>query len=102
MVKEFNEENFEKEVLKNEGIVLVDFFATWCSPCKIMSPVIDEIAEENLDNVSVGKVDVDENPELSEKYGIMSIPTIVIFKNGEITKTFLGVTSKEDIIKEIK
>ena len=102
MVKEFNEENFENEVLKNEGIVLVDFFATWCGPCKIMSPVIDEIAEENIENVTVGKVDVDENPELSEKYGIMSIPTIVIFSSGEIKKTFLGVTNKEDIIKELK
>ena len=102
MVKEFNEENFENEVLKNKGIVLVDFFATWCGPCKMMSPIIDEIAEEKIENLSVGKVDVDENPELSEKYGVMSIPTIVIFSGGEIKKTFLGVTNKEDIMNELK
>ena len=102
MVKEFNEENFENEVLKNKGIVLVDFFATWCGPCKVMSPIIDEIAEEKIENLSVGKVDVDENPELSEKYGVMSIPTIVIFSGGEIKKTFLGVTNKEDIMNELK
>lgn len=102
MVKELNDKNFENEVLKSDKVAVVDFFATWCGPCKVMSPIIDEIAEENPENIIVGKVDVDENPELSEKYGIMSIPTIVIFSGGEIKKTFLGVTNKEDIMNELK
>ena len=94
-VKVFNEENFESEVLNEKGFVIVDFFATWCGPCKIMSGIIDEIAEE-LD-VKVGKVDVDESSKIAGKYEIMSIPTIIIFKNGEIVKTFVGVTDKEEI-----
>lgn len=102
MVIELNDNNFENEVIKAKEIVLVDFFATWCNPCKIMSPVIDEIAKSSIPNVKVGKVDVDESSELAEKYEIMSIPTIAIFKNGEIVKSFLGVTDKEDIIKELK
>ena len=96
MVNQFNEENFEKEVLKSEGIVLVDFYADWCGPCKMMSPVIDTIAEEN-GNVKVGKINVDENPDLAEKYNIMSIPTIMVFKAGNLVKTFVGVTQKEQI-----
>lgn len=97
MVNKFTVENFEDEVEKSNKTVLVDFYADWCGPCKTMSPIIDEIAEENLDNVKVGKVNCDENMELVEKYGIMSIPTILVFKNGNITKSFLGVTDKEEI-----
>ena len=98
MVKVFNEENFENEVLKSEETALIDFYADWCGPCKMMSPVIDKIAEEKS-NVKVGKINVDENPNLAEKYNIMSIPTIMIFKNGNLVKTFVGVTSKEQIIE---
>jgi len=101
MVNQFNEENFEKEVLKSEGIVLVDFYADWCGPCKMMSPVIDTIAEEN-GNVKVGKINVDENPDLAEKYNIMSIPTIMVFKAGNLVKTFVGVTQKEQIMEVLK
>lgn len=97
MVLEINEENFEEEVLKSDKKVLIDFFATWCGPCKMMSPIIDEIAEELKDQVKVGKIDSDENMSLAEKYGIMSIPTIMIFSNGEVEKTFIGVTDKEEI-----
>ena len=96
-VNVFNEENFEKEVMNSEGTVLVDFYADWCGPCKMMSPIIDEIAEEGIPNLKVGKVNVDENQDLAEKYGIMSIPTILVFKNGNIAKTFVGVTAKEEI-----
>ncbi len=97
MSLEFNESNFEAEVLNYEGTVLVDMFAEWCEPCQVMSPIIDEIAEENLENVKVGKIDVDENMELAEKYGVVSIPTILIIKKGEVVKTFLGITDKEEI-----
>ena len=95
-VKVFNENNFDEEVKKDKGTVLVDFYADWCGPCKIMSPVIDNIAEEN-ENIKVGKVNVDESPSLAEEFQVMSIPTIVVFKNGTITKTFVGITDKEEI-----
>ena len=95
-VNVLNVENFEEEVLKYEGTVLVDFYADWCGPCKIMSPIIDKISEE-VENIKVGKVNVDDNGSLAEKYGIMSIPTIIIFKNGNPVKSFLGVTDKEEI-----
>ena len=96
-----NEENFEDEVMKCERPVLVDFFAEWCGPCKMMSPVIDKIAEELGESVKVGKVNTDENMDLAERFNIMSIPTIMIFKNGEVTKTFNGVTSKSDILSAL-
>ena len=102
MVNKFTVENFEDEVEKSNGIVLVDFYADWCGPCKMMSPIIDSIAEENLENVKVGKVNCDENGELAQKFGIMSIPTILIFKNGNLVKSFVGVTSKAEIIKELQ
>ena len=89
------------ELIKGE-LVVVDFYADWCGPCKMMSPIIDSIAEENLENVQVGKVNCDENGELAQKFGIMSIPTILIFKNGNLVKSFVGVTSKEEIIKELQ
>ena len=90
-------ENYESEVLKSEKTVLIDFYADWCGPCKMMSPVIDEIAEEMKETIKVGKINVDENQDLAMEYGVMSIPTIVILKNGEVQKTFVGVTDKEEI-----
>ncbi|MBR1802623.1 MAG: thioredoxin [Clostridia bacterium] len=100
-VLKLNEENFEKEVMQSEKPVIVDFYADWCGPCKMMSPVIDEIAEELGDNVKVGKVNSDECMDLAEQYSIMSIPTIMIFKNGTVAKTFVGVTNKADIINAV-
>ena len=97
MVNIFNEENFENEVLSSDKTVIVDFYADWCGPCKMMSPIIDGIAEEGIDNLKVGKVNVDDNGALAEKYNVMSIPTIIVFKNGNPVKGFVGVTSKEEI-----
>ena len=97
MIIELNDSNFEEEVLKSDKVVLVDMFATWCGPCQIMSPLIDELAEENLPNVKVGKLDVDESQETAIKYGVMSIPTFLIFKNGQVVKSFLGVTDIDEI-----
>ena len=92
-----DDNNFDSEIINSGKTCLVDFFATWCGPCKIMSPVIDEIAEENADIV-VGKVDVDEADEIAGRYGIMSIPTIMVFRDGELKETFVGVTEKEKIV----
>ena len=92
------EKNFEQEVLKSDKKVLIDFYADWCGPCKMMSPVIDEIAEELGENVKVVKINVDENVNLAENYEVMSIPTILVLKNGEVLKSFVGVTAKPSII----
>ena len=96
-VLKLTDENFENEVLNSEKTCLVDFYADWCGPCKMMSPVIDKIAEEMGENIKVGKVNSDENMDLVTKYQIMSIPTIMVIQNGEIKKKFVGVTSKEEI-----
>ena len=99
-VLKLNSNNFVEEVINSNTKVLVDFYADWCGPCKMMSPVIDEIADEN-NNVKVGKVNVDDNQELAMKYNIMSIPTIMVFENGVPKKTFVGVTDKNEILKEL-
>ncbi len=101
-VLKITEDNFESEVLQSQKPVIIDFYAEWCGPCKMMSPVIDSIAEELGEAVKVGKVNSDENIELAEKYSIMSIPTIMIFKNGNLDKTFVGVTDKSTIIEAVK
>ena len=90
-------ENFEEEVLKSEVPVLVDFWATWCGPCRMLAPTIAKIAEEQSGVIKVGKVDVDEQPELAVRYGISSIPTLMVFKNGQAVKTSIGVIPKPAI-----
>ena len=100
-VLKLTDDNFENEVLNSDKVCLVDFYADWCGPCKMMSPIIEEIADELGDKVKVGKVNSDENMELAEKYQIMSIPTIMIIKNGQVVKTFVGVTAKEEIINNL-
>lgn len=90
-------ENFESEVLKSDKPVLVDFWAAWCGPCKMLSPVIDEIAEERSD-IKVAKINVDEQPELASQFAVMSIPTLIVFKNGEIANKAIGVQPKDAIL----
>lgn len=90
--------NFKKEVLDSKSPILVDFWATWCGPCQMMLPIIEDFAKSNPD-IKVGKVNVDEQPELAGEYGIMSIPTLIAFKNGEIYRTRLGVTPKDELKK---
>jgi len=95
MAKVFTDQNFEEEVLNSQIPVLVDFWAPWCGPCQMMGPIIEELAEELEGKVVVGKINVDENPQMAQKYGIMSIPTLLIFKNGQVVEQFVGVQSKE-------
>ena len=94
MVNMVNESNFEAEVLKSDIPVFVDFYADWCGPCKMMSPVIDKLSEEYAGKIKVGKVNVDENSDLAMKYGIMSIPNMVFFKNGEVVDRVVGAIPK--------
>ena len=94
--------NFEQEVLNSGKIVLVDFWASWCGPCQMLSPIISEIAEEQRDKIKVCKVNVDEEQELSEKFKIVSIPTLIVFKNGEIKNKKVGVIPKNEIMEMIE
>lgn len=94
--------NFEEEVLRSDKPVLVDFWAVWCGPCRMLAPVIAQIAEEQEGKIKVGKVNVDEEPELAIRYGISSIPTLKVFKDGQLVKSSVGVIPKsmiEDLLK---
>ncbi len=95
-VLHITKENFEQEVLKSEVPVLVDFWATWCGPCQMMLPVVEQLAAE-MPEVKIGKVNVDEEEELAEKYQVMSIPNFIVFKGGEIAANVVGGRSKEDL-----
>ena len=100
-VTELNKDNFEKELMEANVPVLIDFWASWCGPCRMMSPVIDQIAEEMGEKLKVCKVNVDENHELAEKYEIMTIPAFIVIKNGAEAGRTIGVQPKEDILKLI-
>lgn len=92
----FTDSNFEQEVIKSDMPVVVDFWAQWCAPCRIVSPTIEELAKEYEGKVKVGKMNVDEHPNTPGSFGVMSIPTIMIFKNGQPAKTMIGARGKED------
>ncbi len=96
---DLNNKNFDE--LVKDGNVLVDFYADWCMPCKMQAPVVHEIASEYKE-YKVGKINVDDDPELSERFNVVSIPTLLVFKNGNVVKKFVGVTSKEDILAALK
>lgn len=101
-ILKINDENFDEKVLKSEKPVLIDFYADWCMPCKMMHPILQEISEELEGQVVVGKINVDENTDLAVKYGVMSIPTLVMIKNGNETERKIGVQSKEELVEWIK
>lgn len=101
-VIELNEKNFEEEVVSSDKTVLIDFWASWCGPCRMMSPVIDQIAEEVGENIKVCKVNIDEEQSLALKYNVMSIPTFIVMKNGEETGRSVGVQDKSEIMNLIE
>ena len=96
-VQEFTDTNFRDEVVNSDVPVLVDFWAEWCQPCRLLAPTIDEVADEFSGKVKVGKVDIDSNKDVSVEYKITAIPTVLIFKGGEIHKKFVGMTNKGDL-----
>ena len=102
MANIFNEENFQKEVLESVVPVMVDFYADWCGPCKMVSPIVEQLAEEYTGALKVGKVNVDENMNLASQYRIMSIPAIMFFKNGEVVDQIIGAVPKQQLIDKIE
>jgi len=97
MTKTLTSENFPTEVLAADRPVLVDFWAGWCGPCRAMAPTLDALAERFEGRATIGKVEIDENPEVSEAHGIRSVPTLVVFQNGQEVKRFVGVTSANEL-----
>ncbi len=101
MIKHINENEFEREVLNEDKLVVVDFFATWCGPCKMLAPILEAVQEE-LKEVKIVKIDIDQNPNSASRYKVRNIPTIKIFKNGEEVKTNVGFVPKEALISMIE
>ena len=101
-VVEFTDDNFKAEALESDVPVLVDFWAEWCQPCKIIAPTIEQLAQDYAGRVKVGKVDTDSNREVSIEYGISSIPTVILLKGGEVIHKFVGVTAKDDFVAELE
>ncbi|KJR48546.1 Thioredoxin [Desulfosporosinus sp. I2] len=98
-VKTFTTENFESDVLKSEQVVLVDFWAPWCSPCRMVAPIVEELADEYVGRIAIGKLNVDENGPIASQYGVMSIPTLGIFKGGKLVDKIVGFRGKPDLVK---
>lgn len=101
-VVELTDQNFEQEVLQSDKPVLVDFWADWCMPCRMLAPTIDEIADEFQEQAKVGKIDTDNNRDTTLKYQINAIPTVILFKNGEPVKKFVGMTNKQEMVEALK
>jgi thioredoxin 1 len=101
-IQNITDENFERAALKSEKVFVLDFYSDWCQPCKMMSPILDEIARDLSDSVGFGKMDISANPQTPTNYGVMAIPTFIIFKDGEEVKRLSGITPKEKFKSEIK
>ncbi|MDO9491918.1 thioredoxin [Acetobacterium sp.] len=101
MAKILDQTEFDNLVINGKGVVLVDFFATWCGPCKALAPVLEEVAEQLKDKASVYKVDIDQTQSLAQQYRVMSVPTMKIFKNGEVVETIVGLQSKSVLLDKL-
>jgi len=97
-VHEFNQDNFDSEVLRSDVPVLVDFTATWCGPCKALAPIVEKVADEFAGKVKVGKLDIDLSPEVTKKYGVRSVPTVLVFKGGQKIGQHVGLTSRDKLV----
>ena len=97
MALEFTDSNFQTDVMESDKLTIVDFWAEWCGPCRMITPIIEEMAKEHGEKVNIGKVNVDHNPDVSFKFGIRSIPTILFIKNGEVVDKHVGVTTKASL-----
>lgn len=102
MAFQFTDSNFKETALDTEGVKVIDFWAEWCGPCRVIGPIIEELSTEYDGKALIGKVNVDENPEISMKYGIRSIPTVLILKNGEVVEKQVGLTSKQVLTQKIE
>ncbi len=100
-VSELNDNNFYEEVKKNK-VLVVDFWASWCGPCQMMAPVVEELSKEFLGKAKIAKLDVDDNPKIATDFGVMNIPTLIIFKDAQEADRIVGVTSKKDLSHKIK
>ena len=101
MALQFNEANFQSEVIDSDIPVLVDFWAEWCGPCKMIAPLLDQIAEEQAGKVKIAKINVDHDQPLAQKYGIRAIPTLLFFKDGAVAEQVVGMTSKKDLVAKL-
>lgn len=101
MAFEFTDANFKEKVLDNKGVAVIDFWAEWCGPCRLIAPIIEELANEYDGKALIGKLDVDNNPEVSMKYGIRSIPTILILKDGEVVEKHVGTTTRANLEQKL-
>jgi len=101
-VLKITKDNFEQEVMNSEKPVLLDFWASWCGPCRMVGPIVEEIAEETVGRVKVGKVNVDEEPDLAQTFHVSSIPTLVVMKNGQVAQSTVGVKSKQAILSMLE
>ena len=101
-ITDVTDNNFQAEVLEHEKPVLVDFWAPWCGPCRVIAPSLEEIAEEQSDSLRIVKLNVDENQQTAAQYGVMSIPTLIVFKNGQAAKTIVGALPKKRLVQELE